>query len=414
LVPNTTAQTELDYTMDNTATAYNVVDFLSETNALTSLLIGGGLWTFNFYVTTSDASKMINAYVKVYVVNADNTTPVLIGDGTTSESRITGTDATQPQRLETLVYVSQYTLSNLQQRIRVEFFLQAPNADANGVTATVYFRSGAIDFVQTTLIGNAGPTGFTGRTGNTGATGRTGPTGRTGATGNTGPTGSTGPTGATGPTGPTGVIGSTGPTGDSGATGATGSIGPTGPTGDIGPTGPTGDTGPTGASGPTGVQGPSGSTGITGVSGSTGITGSTGPAGPTGSFPVALNQGLVSQTSFNFFTPSPYSEFISVPVDTTDQILVAFVLRPELPVTYISAMYYGNNTVSDTFTLTITPSVGSAESVTLTAPSGAQASVQALTNPIVVASVGYATLSITVPGTFSSAVGICSIILGHK
>ena len=53
-----------------------------------------------------------------------------------------------------------------------------------------------------------------------------------------------------------GATGATGPTGPIGATGPTGLTGLTGPTGPVGATGPVGPTGPTGPSGATGPTGP--------------------------------------------------------------------------------------------------------------------------------------------------------------
>jgi len=69
---------------------------------------------------------------------------------------------------------------------------------------------------------------------NTSLNGDAGPTGHTGYTGSIGPTGQIGYTGDVGPTGHTGYTGSIGPTGH---TGYTGDVGPTGHTGQAGPDG---------------------------------------------------------------------------------------------------------------------------------------------------------------------------------
>ena len=108
------------------------------------------------------------------------------------------------------------------------------------------------------------------------------PRGEKGDTGEAGPTGPTGAQGPIGPAGPQGEKGDKGETGAAGPAGATGPAGPKGDTGERGPQGPKGDTGATGATGATGPQGPKGDKGDTGAQGPKGDTGATGPQGPAG------------------------------------------------------------------------------------------------------------------------------------
>jgi hypothetical protein len=120
-----------------------------------------------------------------------------------------------------------------------------------------------------------------------------------GAKGDTGETGAQGPVGPAGPQGEQGPKGDKGDTGATGPAGATGPTGPKGDTGERGPQGLKGDTGATGATGATGPQGPKGDTGATGPQGpkgDTGPQGERGPAGETLTYSLSMSGNVITLT----------------------------------------------------------------------------------------------------------------------
>ena len=308
-VPNTGAQTTIT-TASLTPTPVVVGTFTSATGILTSTTVVGGLWNLN--VIASSFLGNAQFYYNVGYVDADgvsNYQSIVAGVKALTNTIITNTTTGEPY--SEVLYVPTTILPDLTKCIVVTLY--AYDSGSSGI-ATFYYRSSTLEYVQTTLQFQLGPTGYTGMmgfTGLSGSTGNTGPTGQgntgaTGSTGITGPTGNTGATGAslTGATGRTGFTGTTGPTGLTGATGAsvTGATGRTGFTGTTGPTGLTGATGAsvTGATGRTGFTGTTGPTGFTGATGATGRTGLTGPTGsigftgPTGPMPGLIQSNYTA------------------------------------------------------------------------------------------------------------------------
>ena len=188
-VPNTSAQTLINYSFPNgTNNNIRVASFTTAPGQEVSPILAG-LWTTNLYALSNNATT-VSYYTRISSVDADgvsNKTTLVTGSlaGAIVIENIQGI-------YESDLYLPATTLA-AGKRIILDIFVN--NASGNGRTVQLEFRNSTPSHIHTTILGNV-PTGATGPTGSIGPQGiqgATGPQGIQGIQGDTGATGASNP-----------------------------------------------------------------------------------------------------------------------------------------------------------------------------------------------------------------------------